>query len=101
MSSGVACRIPCSFACSMAFFRTSSSVFPRTTCVHPEDGSTEAHSMTLLKELTPFCPCDVGGLRLPAHFTNLSSFASRGVLTVRVQAEVRLSDYSQTHTEPR
>src|SRR5262249_13444750 len=47
MSSGVICRIPCCFACSAAFFITSSSVFPRTTCVHPEEGSTFAHSRIL------------------------------------------------------
>ena len=54
LSSGVTSRIPCCLACSMAFFRTSSSVFPRTTCVHPDDGSTLAHSMTLPMVETPF-----------------------------------------------
>ena len=53
-SSGVASRIPCDFACSMAFFMTSSSVFPRMTCLHPDDGSTLAHSMTLPMVKTSF-----------------------------------------------
>src|SRR2546422_5154536 len=44
ISSGVACRIPCCFACSIAFFNSSSSVAPRMTWVHPDDGSTLAHS---------------------------------------------------------
>src|SRR5215831_4605063 len=55
LSSGVTSRIPCCLACSMAFFRTSSSVFPRTTCLHPDDGSTLAHSMTLPMVEAPFC----------------------------------------------
>jgi hypothetical protein len=38
LSSGVTSRIPCCLACSAAFFSTSSSVFPRTTCVHPDAG---------------------------------------------------------------
>src|SRR5262245_45808613 len=54
LSSGVTSRIPCCLACSMAFFRTSSSVFPRTTCLHPDDGSTLAHSMTLPMVEAPF-----------------------------------------------
>src|SRR5215472_19022149 len=55
LSSGVTSRIPCCLACSMAFFRTSSSVFPRTTCLHPDEGSTLAHSMTLPMVEAPFC----------------------------------------------
>src|SRR5215471_16581579 len=54
LSSGVTSRIPCCLAFSMAFFRTSSSVFPRTTCLHPDDGSTLAHSMTLPMVEAPF-----------------------------------------------
>src|SRR4029079_8270570 len=47
LSSGVTSRIPCCFACSAAFFSTSSSVVPLITCVHPDDGSTLAHSTIL------------------------------------------------------
>ena len=47
ISSGVTCLIPCDLACSAAFLRTSSSSFPWMTCVHPDDGSTFAHSIIL------------------------------------------------------
>src|SRR5207249_1116257 len=53
MRSGVASRIPCCFACSMAFFKTSCSSFPRTTWLHPDDGSTFAHSMIFGMTGTP------------------------------------------------
>src|SRR5438552_10434652 len=53
MRSGVTSRIPCCFACSMAFFKTSCSSFPRTTWLHPDDGSTFAHSMIFGMTGTP------------------------------------------------
>ena len=54
LSSGVTSRIPCCFACSAAFFSTSSSVVPLMTCVHPDDGSTLAHS-TIFPMIAPPC----------------------------------------------
>ena len=47
INSGVICRIPCTFACSAAFWSTSASVAPRTTWLQPLDGSTFAHSTIL------------------------------------------------------
>src|SRR5436309_4821386 len=53
ISSGVTWRMPCSLACSAAFCITSSTVSPRTMCLHPLDGSTLAHSRIFAIGLPP------------------------------------------------
>src|SRR3972149_1996525 len=47
MISGVTSTMPCSLACSSAFFSSSSSVSPRTTCWQPLAGFTLLQSMIL------------------------------------------------------
>ena len=69
LSSGVTSRIPCCFACSAAFFSTSSSVVPLMTCVHPDDGSTLAHS-TIFPMIAP--PCSARTCSYPTAVNTLN-----------------------------